>query len=52
MIAAAVRPSASTQIILVTSSCLKRAAYTLGVLLLLMKRGQQRGRKPQHVAMD
>ena len=36
MIAAAVRPSASTQIILVTSSCLKRAAYTLGVLLLLM----------------
>jgi hypothetical protein len=36
MTAAALRPFASTQIILVTSRCLKRAAYTLSVLLVLM----------------
>ena len=36
MTAAAVRPPVSTQIILVTSSCLKRAAATFGLLLVLM----------------
>lgn len=36
MTAASVRPSASTQIILGTSSCLTRAASSFGVLLLLM----------------
>ena len=36
MTAAAVQPSASTQIILGTSRCLKRAAGSFGVLLLLM----------------
>lgn len=48
MTAASLRPSVSTQIILVTSSCLQRAAASFGLLLLLMAAGLAQTAKEDH----